>query len=74
MSLMGYIIRKTFDFFDWLKIPRWMQPALTFGIYVALPIAVLIGVEVNRIKADMKNEIQEELIIEINKLLISHSL
>ena len=71
---MGYIIRKTFDFFDWLKIPRWMQPALTFGIYVALPIAVLIGVEVNRIKADMKNEIQEELIIEINKLLISHSL
>ena len=74
MRLLGYIIRKTFDFFDWLKIPRSMQYALTFGIYVALPVAILIGVGVNQIKIDIKNEIREELIIEINKLLISRSL
>ena len=72
MSPMGYIIRKTFDFFDWLKIPRSMQPALTFGIYVALPAAVLIGLEVNHIKFEIKKELHEELIIEINKLLVSN--
>ena len=69
MSPLGYMIRKTFDFFDWLKIPRSMQPALTFGIYVALPTAILIGTTINLIKEDIKKELHDEMIIKIEEIL-----
>ena len=68
-KMISYIIRKTYDFLNWLKLPKWMQDQITFYVYVILPVTILIGTTINLIKEDIKKELHEEMIIKIEEIL-----